>query len=138
MNNRNYLNRRRWLGIVLFLYIICADWFYIFSTSQQAIIITPLVILISFIIPLLLFLSLISSIGIYFSKRWGFVWAYLLVMVSIIFVIVADLYIPRETMTKISYLSVLIGVNAVVFLYIVFFQRLLNARHQLGSTDFYH
>ncbi len=121
-NIQKTFNRVRWLSIIFLFAAILIDWLFIFSISQEANIITHLVIVLPMVLSLFFFFVLMAFVGMYLVRWWGFFIAYILIITSVVIAIVTYNTVPREMMTGLSYLVMLVLGNSVISGYILFFQ----------------
>lgn len=108
-----------WIYAVLFFLILSADWVYIFFLSQYPKFITPIIILIPILMPLVLAMVIVALFGIYFLRFWGFLAAYLIIICTIGFSILSYSVIDRTFLLERTYISSLIFINLLLFLVIL-------------------
>ncbi len=119
---------KKWFCIIFIVLMTFTDWLYIFALSSQSDYITPLVIVVPFLIPLCLFMTLFVSVGLYLLTWWGFFYGYILVLTSAFMAILCYAEIPREVLLDLWYLLILLFVNLLILSY------LYTYRHQYIHT----
>lgn len=122
------MHAKKWFCVIFTVLIALTDWLYIFSLSSKSAYVTPLVIVVPFLIPLCLFTILFVSVGLYLLTWWGFFYSYILILASAFMAILCYVNIPHQTDLNLGYLLLLLFVNLLILAY------LYSYKHQYVHT----
>lgn len=109
------------LMLIFFVSILLIDWLFILRILGLAPVISHWLTALPMIIILLFAMTLLALIGIFYENVWGYVLAYLNIILSIYFSYVAYESIATIGMTSNWRFVALIIANLIIFIYLAFF-----------------
>lgn len=110
---------QKWLVIILFFSTIIIDWLYTYSLMQAMSIITHWVILSPVLMTLFIILSLFVAGGLYLQQWWGYVGAYVILVLSGYF---AFLSYSSHVDHSVTNFIALLSLNLVGFISVLLFE----------------